>query len=138
MKVLEEIRSLRLVRLKNLLFATYFSPASQAALPYVAALARRYDAKVYLAHVLMPDSYPLLPPETTADAFEQLTYDAEHQLANLVNSEELQGIAHEPLLEQGPVRDVMNDMLKAHNIDLVVIGTHGRRGFKRFLLGSVA
>src|SRR5579864_701452 len=116
MKLLQEMPTRSFVRLKNLLFATDFSAASRAALPFVTALARRYDAKLYLAHVLTPESYPLLPPETMADAFEQLTYDAEQQLANLGNSNELQGVAHEVLLEQGPLRDVIPDMLKAHDI----------------------
>src|SRR5690348_10920243 len=114
MKMLEEMPTPSVVRLKNLLFATDFSAASRAALPFVTALARRYNAKLYLAHVLMPESYPLLPPEAMADAFEQLTYDAEHQLDDLGNSKELQDVEHEMLLEQGPLGDVIPDMLKAH------------------------
>ncbi|PYV27309.1 MAG: hypothetical protein DMG24_04880 [Acidobacteria bacterium] len=57
-----------LIKLKNILFATDFSPASLTALPYAAALARRYASKIYLAHIIMPEAYPLHALELSSPA----------------------------------------------------------------------
>ena len=56
MKTLE-VTSHAGISLKNILFATDFSEASQAALPYAAAIARRYDSQLHIAHIMSPASY---------------------------------------------------------------------------------
>ena len=45
----------------RILFATDFSPASTVALPYATAIARHFGAKLYLAYVISPDAYDLIP-----------------------------------------------------------------------------
>ena len=59
MRILEE-KSAAAVELKNLLFATDFSDASEAALQYVTALSLRYGSVIHLAHIL-PDVTFLRP-----------------------------------------------------------------------------
>ena len=46
------------VSLRNVLFATDFSIASMQALPYATGIARRFDSKLYIAHIVPPEDYP--------------------------------------------------------------------------------
>jgi nucleotide-binding universal stress UspA family protein len=51
------------ISLKNILYATDFSPAAEAALPYVKGLSKQYEAKVHAVHVRLPATYPIVGPE---------------------------------------------------------------------------
>jgi len=48
------------------------------------------------------------------------------------------GISCQPLVGQGAIWDVLLEMIQQNGIDLIVVGTHGRRGLRKLLLGSVA
>lgn len=125
------------VGLKNILYLTDFSEPSEAALPFVTTIARAYGAKVHALHVFMPTPLPYTTPVATMAALE-----AEEEAAQLAMrrvESQLAGLAHETAIERGigvwgAVEQVMND----HTIDLVVLGTHGRTGAEKLLLGSVA
>ena len=126
------------IALKNILVATDFSSASEAALNYAQGIARQYDAQMYVAHVIRPDAYQLVPPESQRVALEQTRRYAEQQMANLLVSGKLRGIPHQVLVDQGDFWTVLSDMIDKHEVDLVVVGTHGRTGVRKLLLGSVA
>lgn len=126
------------VSLRNILLATDFSQASDAALAHAARIARRYDAKMFVAHVIRPDVYQLVPPEATTIALEQTRRYAEQQMAGLLISGRLRDIPHQVLLGTGELWPVISGMLGQHEIDLVVVGTHGRTGARKLLLGSAA
>ncbi len=123
------------MKYKKLLFATDFSPPSDAALKYATALARDSGATLLIVHVEeLPTAYAggemLLPtPEFPNPEIRRMLEAVvpsdpkvpfEHHLAMGVPAEEIVSLAGE---------------LKA---DLIVIGTHGRTGLKRVLMGSVA
>jgi|SRR5579863_142382 len=128
-----------LIKLKQILFATDFSDASLAALPHVAALARHYGSKVYLAHVIEPEAYPsMLRLGPVSGTFREADHDIQQQLGYLSRSKLLAGVPHETLLLHGELSPVLSEVIRQQSIDLVAVGTHGRGGFKRFLLGSVA
>lgn len=126
------------IALQNILLATDFSSASDAALTYAAAIARRYDAKMYIAHVIRPDAYQLVPPEALNVTIEQTRRYAEQQMANLLISGRLRDIPHQVLLGTGELWPVLLDMLERNSVDLIVVGTHGRTGVRKLLLGSVS
>jgi nucleotide-binding universal stress UspA family protein len=126
------------VSLQNILLATDFSHSSEAALEHAAAIARRYDAKMYIVHVIRPDAYQLVPPEATTIALEQTRRYAEQQMAHLLVSGLLRDIPHQVLLGTGELWPVLSDMLEQHEVDLIVVGTHGRTGVRKLLLGSAA
>ena len=120
------------VALKNILFPTDFSERSAAALPYAAAVARHYQAKVYLAHVMEPAL------ATAAGAPLPNAKAAEREMAILDRCDLLNGIPYEALVEEGEIWDVLSEMIRQREIDLIILGTQGRGGFKKLILGSVA
>ncbi len=126
------------VKLTNILCATDFSSSSQVALQYAASIARRYNSQIYMAHVIRPDSYQLVPPEAFGIALTQTRRYAEQQMSELLVSGRLRGIPHQVLLGEGELWTVLSDMLAKHEVDLIVAGTHGRTGVRKLLLGSVA
>jgi nucleotide-binding universal stress UspA family protein len=121
---------------KNILYATDFSPAAEAALPFVSEIARLYDSQVLGVHVRTPDSYSLVPPPV----FPYRSESTDEQLKNLSSmlDEQLQGTKHEILVGDGEVWDFLSRVLRSNDIDLIVIGTQGRTGVEKFMLGSQA
>jgi nucleotide-binding universal stress UspA family protein len=126
------------VTLQNILFATDYSSASQTALPYALSLSRAYDAQLYVAHVIRPDLFQLVPPEESIPLRESTRRHAEEQMAGLLISGQLRDVPHQVLIGEGPLWEVMHRFITEHQIDLVVVGTHGRSGARKLLLGSAA
>ena len=122
------------IKLKNILFATDFSPSAHSALSYAVHLARRYDAAVYSVNVL-----PHMPfVEDPRPALEQIRSSVEQRMADWAGSEMFRGVRHKELIEEGEVPDVLARVVQKRGIDLIVIGTGGRKGLGKLLLGSVA
>ena len=126
------------ISLQNILFATDFSAVSTTALEHALSIARRYDSRIYLAHVIRPDAYQLVPPEAVANVSEQARRYAEQQMAQLLVSGRLRDIPHQVLLKHGELWPVLAAAIQEHAVNLVVVGTHGRTGVRKLLLGSVA
>ncbi len=124
--------------LKSVLVATDFSDASRQPLAHGLAVARHYGAKFYLAHVVSGFGYTLTGP----DALEAASGAAERDLLQLeqqlLESDSLKGIEHESIVSKGVVWEELQSIISQNHIDLVVVGTHGRRGLGRIVLGSVA
>ena len=124
--------------LKSLLFATDFSPASQAALPYAAAIARRYAARLCLAHVVRPQVWAPAPPEWVPMESDLPRQAAVAEMARLEQSPLLAGLPHQVAVEEGAVWECLSRLIREQETDLLVMGTHGRRGLQKLLMGSVA
>jgi nucleotide-binding universal stress UspA family protein len=122
----------------RILFATDFSPASTVALPYATAIARHFGAKLYLAYVIPPDAYDLIPVDERDAALENIRAHAEEQMAAVRATPLLKGLSHEVLVDHGVVWPMLSAMAEKQQINLIVIGTHGRRGVEKMLLGSIA
>lgn len=124
--------------LRNLLFTTDFSDASQAALPYVLALAHWYGAKIFLLHAV-PAEVPLpMPMEALPLAMNTCWRQAKQHMQEFLETNSFLGVQHQSLLEQGDFWDVVSGTIRTHSIDMIVLGTHGRMGLKKFVLGSMA
>jgi len=122
------------VKLQNILFATDFSPSAQTILSHALDLARRYGAMLYTVHML-PQMMIVDAPQPDP---EQIRLAAEQGLFGLMNSASLKEVKHRELIEEGEMPEVISKLVRKHNIDLIVIGTGGRQGLGKLLLGSVA
>jgi nucleotide-binding universal stress UspA family protein len=124
------------ITLKNILFATDFSQAADAAAPIAIQIARRYGAKVYGVHVIRSDDYTGVAPNAWASMAEAAEKETKEDAGRL--NEQLQGIEHEVVIGEGNLWEVLSNVIQQKEIDLVVVGTRGRTGFGKTLLGSVA
>lgn len=128
----------RRIQVRNILLATDFSSTSEAALPHALALARRYDAQLFVSHVIRPDLFEMVPSDQSAAVQESARRHAQEQMTRLLVSGRLRGIPHQILIGEGSLWSVLAQEIETHDIDLVVVGTHGRTGSRKLLLGSVA
>lgn len=122
------------VSIQNLLFATDFSPYSETTLTYATGLARRYSATLYTVTVVPQETTDYVQPP---DPFYH-RHSAEKKMASLANLNLLQGIRHREFVKEGSVAETVSELIHRLEIDLVVLGTHGRSGVKKLMLGSVA
>lgn len=122
------------VALHRILLATDFSSCSERAFQYAVSVARHYDATLYLAHVV-PGEMPASAPRT---ASHPVLRRAEQEMASLLTSGVLRGVPHQVLLRTGELWDCLQKMITENSVDLVVVGTHGRTGVRKLMLGSAA
>lgn len=122
--------------LRHILFPTDFSDRSLSVVPYVAALARKYGARVSMLHVhenvyMLPVGTGLIPIPTELPAG-----DAEKELNGFAVAE-LSGIDVTRTLLQGDAATNIVEFAQRENVDVIAMPTHGYGRFRRFLLGSV-
>jgi nucleotide-binding universal stress UspA family protein len=115
-----------------------FSEVSDRALDYAIALARQYDARIYLAHVITPDPFQFAEPQLAQATYEKVRQAAEEGITDILISGKLRGVPHEVLMEEGNVWPSLEALIVRNEIDLVVTGTHGRGKFQKLIIGSVA
>src|SRR5437879_4788101 len=123
------------IDVKNVLVATDLSPVSESALKFGQAIARRYGSKLFVTNVISPSATSFVPPEYWGSAQHMIEEAAERRLREL--GTKLQDLPHELLLERGTVPEAVSEAIDNLGIDLLV-GTHGREGFDRFISGSIA
>ena len=132
------VDSTKRVLLTKILVTTDFSEVSDHALDYAISLARRYDARIYLAHVITPDPFQFAEPQLAQATYEKVRQAAEEGITDILISGKLRGVPHEVLMEEGNVWPTLEKLIVEHEIDLVVVGTHGRGKVQKILIGSVA
>jgi len=123
------------VGLKNILIATDYSPASNRAIGFAAALAARFEATLYALHADEPVNYAVPAQYWKAER------DASRIAAGQFGAELRKlspGVKSEIVVAEGSAWQVINRTVKDKEIDLLVLGTRGRRGIPKFLLGSAA
>jgi nucleotide-binding universal stress UspA family protein len=117
------------IKLDRVLVASDFSAPSKLATSYAIAIARRHRAKLFVAHVVSSRAERAVMDGWRAGQAEV----TEHYIKG-----HLDGIEHQLLVKSGDVWPVLSEMIKEHHINLVVLGTHGRVGLRKMILGSVA
>lgn len=124
------------IQLKNVLFLTDFSTAAGDAIPYAAEVAKRFGAKLYALHVQTPAVNPMTEPATWAALEKSAEAEAKIQRENLLKS--FPGMQPEVLIEEGGLWTTLLSVVEKKKIDLIVLGTRGRSGVRKFFMGSVA
>jgi nucleotide-binding universal stress UspA family protein len=128
--------------IRRILHASDFSSASRPAFAKAVELAKGNRAELIVTHVLaltMPltiDGY--ISPKVYADIEATARREARKRLEALVVKAKRAGVRARALLLEGIPADRIVRAARSQRADLVVIGTHGRTGFSRLVLGSVA
>ena len=122
---------------KTILHPTDFSPSANEALRIACSLAREHGAKVILLHVAQrPISsvggMPVPPPPPPIIDWSQLKTEIEAIAAGIKD------ISVEVRLEEGDAASTIVNLARDLGADIIVIGSHGRTGVSRLLMGSVA
>ena len=135
---IEAIAIMRSIAIQCVLLATDCSPGSMATLPFAAAVARRFRARLYLAHVIPTETFASIPLAERDQVLQNIRGHVDAQMAGLRAMSPLNEIAHEVVIDHGDIWPMLAAMVEKYTIDLIVIGTHGRRGVEKLLLGSTA
>lgn len=130
------LQSTRL-RFRSILIATDFTTNSLKALRVGIAVARRFASRVHIANVVTPVVYaadlsmaPVTMDRAASGAKESMEEWAGHPL--------LAGIKHKEVVLEGPLVDELQKYVDDKKIDLVVVGTAGRKGMEKLFMGSAA
>jgi nucleotide-binding universal stress UspA family protein len=126
------------IALKNILFPTDFSPASDAALPFALALAKIYGSTILMAHAVPAEPMLQVVPDRIPAQDDQDWQQAREKLAECTRNVALGDIPCKAVLNRGDLSNVIPAMVEKCRADLVVLGTHGRRGVSKMMLGSGA
>ena len=122
---------------QNILHLTDFSACSDVAFMWATGLARANRAKLSLLHVVVPDTFTYMTPESLTTALELQEKWAREQMQRI--EERLADLPHETIIERdGDVWSVVEPRLERLGSDLIVVGTQGRTGLRKMLMGSVA
>ena len=127
------------VGIQNVLIATDFSHHSDAAIRYGLAFANLYGAQTEIVYVMPTEDYVLAGPEglpAAKDAARRDLLEFKSRLRRTGNIAEHTDL-HVSMLE-GPVAECLLQWAREKKIDLIVVGTHGRGGLGKVILGSVA
>jgi len=129
-----------MIKIETILCPIDYSVYSEKALEYAIALAEKYQAKLYLIHVLDIRIYDMNDPDLyNVNIVEKGTIDKLKERLLRCIREDIKGkISVEAVVVQGvPFAEIIR-AAKEYVADLIVIGTHGRTGLSQAIMGSVA
>ena len=131
-----------MTRMRRILHPTDFSPASSAAYRRALELARGNRAELVLVHVLSPVMLPATDGYMSPKVYDDMAAAAraygQKKLGALVTRARRSGVRASALLLEGLPHERIAQAARSKKADVVVVGTHGRTGFSRLFLGSVA
>jgi nucleotide-binding universal stress UspA family protein len=127
--------------IKNILFSTDFSEGSSLGLRYAVDMTKSYQAKLYLVHVIYDIAKATgwyIPQVSTEKLYRDIEEGAQKEL-DQYGLEELSGIGkvERHILKGVPYEEIVR-FADENKIDLIIMGTHGRKGIDRVLFGSTA
>lgn len=133
---------------KKILCPTDFSEPSYDALRAANELAHHFSSELIIAHVVLPvpvvdmqvpNIGPASPEKFNVTSYEQDLVEGSKRSLNILVEERItKEVTARPLVLQGDAATQLVDAVEREGIDLLVIATHGRTGWRRFIFGSVA
>jgi len=129
------------MEIKSILFPTDFSEGSAQALQYAVDMAKKYSAKLHVVHVIYDIAKATgwyVPHVSMDQMYKDIEQGAKKELENF-GVEELSGVKNiERSVIMGVPHEEIVNFANKNRIDLIIMGTHGRKGIDRILFGSTA
>ncbi len=129
---MQALQTVNKISFKNILFLTDFSEASNTAVAYATGMARHYNAQLYAGHSCDP---VILTETAGTNILQEVEDNSRTRLETLARET---GPKTVPLFARGSVANAVPGWINEHGIDLIIMGTNGRRGLQHLLLGSTA
>ncbi|GBD96441.1 MAG TPA: universal stress protein [Nitrospirae bacterium] len=129
------------MKVERILFPTDFSEGSSHALPYAVDLARHYNAKLYILHVIydIGKAFESHVPHISSDEFHKEMNEWAMKQMDSCCVEEIRNLPDvEKRVLNGVPYDEIIKFTDKEKIDMIVIGTYGRSALERFIFGSTA
>jgi nucleotide-binding universal stress UspA family protein len=130
-----------MIEFKRVLFPVDLSESSDKIAPYVQSLANRYDAKIHVLFAARAFEHftSMYVPAPSVSRFEKELIDgAEKRLYEFVDEHFSEFTNTKAVVVAGDASEEIINFIEEQNIDLVIMGTHGRKGMDKILFGSVA
>jgi nucleotide-binding universal stress UspA family protein len=129
------------MEIKSILFPTDFSEGSAQALQYAVDMSKRYGSKLYVVHVIYDIAKATgwyVPHVSMDEMYKDIQEGAKKELERF-GVEELSGVKNveRKVITGVPHEEIIN-FVRSNKIDLVIMGTHGRKGIDKILFGSTA
>ena len=124
--------------IRSIACCTDFSDNAQLAVDAAVDMAARYQAKLFIVHVLPPLVNPLtgwVPPETTRDS---VILEIEEEMQKRYGAQVPHEVDYELVVRDGHVSSEILEFIRTQQIDLAVTGAYGLSGMGLVLFGSVA
>jgi len=125
-----------MLRITKILCPVDFFPGSERIADHAIALAKNYNAKLILLHVVTPVITAYELPYNSVDMITPVVEASKDELKKVAKRAEANKVAVESIVSVGDVDIEIRDTAKRRNADLIVMGSHGRRGFQKWFLGS--
>jgi nucleotide-binding universal stress UspA family protein len=131
-----------MVEMKKILFPIDFTENSSIIFPYVLSVSEKYDGMIYLLHVvedLSKWSSGYYIPQISLARYQKEALKGAEKTMKRFCKEQLQGSPNfqKRILSGDPVQEILRT-IDSEGIDLVIMGTHGRKGLEHVFFGSVA
>ena len=127
-----------LLNIRNILIATDFSESSARALDHALEIAARYEARLHVFHCIEPTLYNLAGPDAVQMACDAAWRDMQQLVSDLRKKGQVKNVELKLLVEAGDLATILPAIVQRLDLGLIVVGTHGRTGWRKLVLGSVA
>jgi nucleotide-binding universal stress UspA family protein len=130
-----------MIEIKKILFPLDLTENSSKILPYVLSLSEKYNSLVYLFHVVQDLNRwgKLYVPHPSMDKFQEEANEAAMKAMDTVCENQLQSCPNfQKMVVSGDAADEILKVIESEGIDLLIMGTHGRKGLEQVIFGSVA
>jgi nucleotide-binding universal stress UspA family protein len=134
-----EVRAM--LKVNKLLFACDLTENASKILPYVLSLAEKYDSQIYLIHVVhdLQRWGNFFIPHSSTELYQKEAMEGAEKALNRACEEDLKECQNfKKILVSGDPASKILEAIESEGIDMVVLGTHGRKGLEHVVFGSVA
>ena len=134
-------RRLAMKEFKKILFPVDLSESSEKILPYVQAVAKKFEAKIHILFAARVFEYftSIYVPHPSINKFEKEIIDgAEKKLYEFIDKYFKEYPGTKTVVVAGDASEEIINYIESQGIDLIIMGTHGRKGLDKVMFGSVA